>query len=133
LTPKKHLGSLDPFFFKVAAPIIAKPNLSLLPGKVPIAWKAATVCCLFKGRDQADPNCYRPISILPCLSNVLEKRVNNHLTGFLDVYSILSGMQSGFHSGYGCVTATLKVLNDVTIVLDSKQYCAAVLLTWPKI
>ena len=33
-------------------------------------------------------------------------------------------MQSGFRSGYGCVTATLKVLNDVTIALDSKQYCA---------
>ena len=64
---------LDPFF-KVAAPIIAKPisnlfNLSLLSGEVPIAWKAAT--------------------------------------GFRAVYSILSGMQSGFHSGYGCVTATL--------------------------
>ena len=47
-----------------------------------------------KGGDQADPNCYRPISILPCLSKVLEKLVNNQLTGFLDVYSILSGMQS---------------------------------------
>ena len=48
------------------------------------------------------------------------------MTGFLDVYSILSGMQSGFRSGYGCVTATLKVLSDVTIALDSKQYFAAI-------
>jgi hypothetical protein len=46
---------------------------------------------------------------------VLEKLVNNQLTGFLYVYSILSG----FRSGYGCVTATLKVLNDVTISLGS--------------
>ena len=50
---------------------------------------------------------------------MLENLVNNHLNGFLDVYSILSGMQSGFRSGYGCDTATLKVLNDVTIALDS--------------
>jgi hypothetical protein len=57
---------------------------------------------------------------LPCLSKVLEKLVNNQLTGFVDVYSSLSGMQSGFCSGYGCVTATLKVLNDATITLDSK-------------
>ena len=69
---KKTSGSdgLDPLFFKVAAPIIAKPisklfNLSLLSGEVPIAWKAATVHPLFKGGDQADPKCY--ISILPCL------------------------------------------------------------------
>jgi hypothetical protein len=68
------------------------------------------------------------ISILPCLSKVLEKLVNNQQTGFLDVYSILSSMQSGFRSGYGCVTATLKVFNDVTIALDSKQCCAAIFI-----
>jgi hypothetical protein len=58
---------------------------------------------------------------------VLEKLVSNQLTGFLDVYSIFSGMQSGFCSGYGCVTATLKVLNDVIIALDSTQCYAAIL------
>ena len=73
----------------------------------------------FKGGDQADPNCYRPVSILRCFSKVLGKRVNNQPTCFLDVCSILLGMQSGFRSGYGCVTATLKVLNDVTIALDN--------------
>ena len=62
---------------------------------------------------------------------MLEKLVNT-LTGFLDVYSILSDMQSGFHSGYGCVTATLKVLNDVTIALDSKQCCAAIFIDLAK-
>ena len=99
---------------------------------VPIAWKAATVCPLFKGGDQADPNCYRHISILPCLSKVLEKLVSKQLTGFLDEYSILSAMQSGFRSGYGCVTATLKVLNDVTIALDSKQCCSDIFLKFKK-
>ena len=58
--------------------------------------------------------------------------VNHQLAGFLDVYSILSGMQSGFRSSYGCVTSTLKVLNDVPIALVSMQCCAAI-LTWPKL
>ena len=65
LDPKKPSGAdgLDPFFFKVAAPIIAKPisdffNLSLLSEEVPSAWKAATVPPLSKRGDQADPNCY---------------------------------------------------------------------------
>ena len=87
---------------------------------------------LFKGGDQTNPNCYRPISVLPWLSNVLEKLANNQLTGFLDVYSILSGMQSGFCSGYGCITATLKLLIDVTIALDSKQCCAAIFIDLAK-
>ena len=37
-------------------------------------------------------------------------------------------MQSAFRSGYGCVTATLKVFNDVNITLDSKKYCAAIFI-----
>ena len=41
-------------------------------------------------------------------------------------------MQSGFHSGYGCVTATLKVLNDVTIALDFKRCCAAIFIELAK-
>ena len=41
-------------------------------------------------------------------------------------------MQSGFCSGYGCVTATLKVLNDVTISLDCKQCCTAIFINLAK-
>ena len=62
----------------------------------------------------------------------MEKLVNNQLTAFLDIYSVLSGMQSGFSSGYGCVTVTLKVLNDVTIALDSKQCCADIFIDLAK-
>ena len=77
LDPKKTSGSdgLDPFFSKVPAPISNIFNLSLLSGDVSIAWKAATVRPSFKVRNQPAPNCYRPISILPCLSKVLEKLV----------------------------------------------------------
>lgn len=92
----------------------------------------ALVRPLFKGRDNADPICYGPISILPCLSKVLEKLVNKQLTGHLTAHSILSHVQSGFHSGFGCVTATLIVLNDITSVLDSKLYCAAIFIDLAK-
>ena len=56
------------------------------------------------------------------------KLVNNQLTGYLDVYI----MQSDFRSGYGYVTATSKVLNDVSIVLDSKKLCAAIFIDMAK-
>ena len=41
-------------------------------------------------------------------------------------------MQFGFRSGYGCVTANLKVLNDVTIAHDSKQCCPAIFIDLAK-
>ena len=132
LGPKKPSGSdgLDPFFIKFAAPIIAKPisnlcNLSVLSGEVPIAWKAATVNPLFKGRDQADPNCYRPISILPCLSKVLEKLVNNQLTGFFMsiIFSLVCDLVSD---------QFIEVLNDVTIALDYMQCFVAIFIDLAK-
>ena len=139
LDPKKPAGpdGVEPFFYRTAAPIIAAPftvllNLSIHTAEVPSAWKAAIVRPLFKGGDQADLNCYRPISILPCLAKVLEKLVNNQLTWYLKVYNILSDVQSGFRSGYGCITATLKVVNDITAALDSKLHCAAIFIDLAK-
>ena len=139
LDPKKPARSdeLAAFFIKIAAPIIASPltdifNLSLQMAEIPTDWKEATVLPLFKGGDQADPNSYRPISILPCVSKVFEKLVNKQLTGYLDLYGILSGLQSGFRTGHSCVTATLKVLNDMTSALDAKQHCAAIFIDLAK-
>ena len=80
--------------------------------------------------DRTTTNCYRPISIATCLSKVLEKRVHNQLTGFLDVCSILSG----FRSGYECVTATLKrssMMSPFPLILSN--VVLLFLLTWPKL
>jgi hypothetical protein len=46
------------------------------------------------------------------------------------VFSLVCNLVFG--SGYGCVTATLKVLSDVTIALDSKQCCAAIFIDLAK-
>jgi hypothetical protein len=37
-------------------------------------------------------------------------------------------MQSGVRSGYGCVTANLNVLNDITTAIDSNQCCADIFI-----
>ncbi len=64
---------------------------------------------------------------------MLEKLVNKQCTNYLDAYNILSDVQSGFRSGYVCITATLRVLNDITSALVSKQYCAAILIDLIKV
>lgn len=139
LDPKKPPGpdGLDPFFLKAAAPIIAEPitylcNLSIQSAELPSAWKTASVRPLFKGGDQADPNCYRPISILPCIAKILERLICKQLVRFLNTNNILSDFQSGFRAGHSCETATLKVLNDIISALDSKQYCVAVFIDLAK-
>lgn len=139
LDPKKPAGSDDlaASFNKIGPPHIATPltdifNLSLQMTDIPTIWKEATVLPLFKGGNQADPNSYRPISILLCVYKVIEKIVNKQLTGYMDMYGTLSGLQSGFRSGHSCVTSTLKVLKDITSALDAKQHCAAIFINLAK-
>uniref|UniRef100_A0A8K9Y0Q6 Reverse transcriptase domain-containing protein n=1 Tax=Oncorhynchus mykiss TaxID=8022 RepID=A0A8K9Y0Q6_ONCMY len=139
LDPYKSAGldNLDPLFLKLSAAIVATPitslfNLSFISSEIPKDWKAAAVIPLFKGGDTLDPNCYRPISILPCLSKVFESQVNKQVTDHLESHRTFSAVQSGFRAGHGCTSATLKVLNDIITAIDKRQYCAAVFIDLAK-
>jgi hypothetical protein len=92
----------------------------------------AAVIPLFKGGDTLDPNCYRPISILPCLSKVFKSQVNKQITGHLEFHRTFSAMQSCFRAGHRCISATLKVLNDIITTIDKKQHCAAIFIDMAK-
>uniref|UniRef100_A0A8C7QED6 Reverse transcriptase domain-containing protein n=1 Tax=Oncorhynchus mykiss TaxID=8022 RepID=A0A8C7QED6_ONCMY len=137
-----RLDNLDPFFLKLSAEIVATPitslfNLSFVSSEIPKDWKAAAVIPLFKGGgggggDTLDPNCYRPISILPCLSKVFESQVNKQITVHFESHHTFSAMQSGFRAGHGCTSATLKVLNNILTAIEKKHYCAAVFIDLAK-
>ena len=85
---------------KDAALVLTKPltfiiNLSLETGVVPSEWKVATN--LYKSGSLAEINNYRPISILPTLSKILEKIVYKQLMAHLERHSLLFEYQFGFH------------------------------------
>ena len=58
-------------------------NLSIKSGTVPSEWKQAKVVPLFKSGNKDDLDDYRPISILPILSKILEKAVFHQLHSYL--------------------------------------------------
>ncbi len=136
---KKSAGpdEVEPYFLKVAAEIIAGPlvhifNLSLEQNVVPDVWKSALVVPLLKGGDPTNLNNYRPISKLSVIAKILESIVSEQLKEFLVSNSILSRFQSGFRKNHGTVTATMKVLNDITCALDNGRSCAAVFIDLTK-
>ena len=104
-------------------------HLSFLSSEIPKDWKAAAVIPLFKGGDILDPNCYKPISILPCLSKIFEIQVNKQITDHLESHRTFSTMQSGFRAGHGHTSATI---NDIITAIDKRQYCAAVFINMAK-
>ena len=90
--------NISSFFPKLALPYIAKSllkifNTSLETGKFPDSWKAARVAPIFKDGDKSLRSNYRPISVLPVVSRLLEKLVFNQLYKYLDSNGLLSNGQ----------------------------------------
>ena len=76
-------------------------SASLKYGHVPRWWKEADVIALPKAEgDPSSPKGYRPISLLSCLSKVLERIVTDRLTFFLESQCLLSPHQFGFRKGH---------------------------------
>lgn len=68
----------------IIVPLLGILNRSLVEGKFPDLWKEKTMKPLYKGKgDIADPKSYRPISLIPAASKLLEKSVLIQLAAYL--------------------------------------------------
>jgi len=71
-------------------PLTSIINKSLSNGTVPKNWKLAKVIPIYKSKDKSLMNNYRPISLLPSMSKILEKIVHHRLYKFCDTKGILN-------------------------------------------
>ena len=87
-------------------------NSSLTTGVFPTAFKQARVTPLLKKPtlNPAQVENYRPISLLPFLSKVLERTVFNQVSEFLSENNLYDPNQSGFKPGHYTETALLSVM-----------------------
>ena len=96
-------------------------NTSIVTGTFPSLWKHATVIPIFKNGDRNDINNYRPISLLPILSKVLEKIVAQQLTTYLEANKLLSNSQYGFRPKLSTESALTTVTNKLYTNMDNKK------------
>ena len=65
------------------------------------SWLNGRIRPIFKNKgDSSNPENYRPITILSCLSKLFTSVLNNRLTIFIDTYEILQENQAGFSKAY---------------------------------
>ena len=69
---------------------------------------------------------YRPISLLPLVSKVLERNIFNQISHHLSINHLLSKSQFGFRSGFSTQEALLSVTNDWHQLLSKNHQIAAV-------
>lgn len=80
-------------------PITHICNLAISSGIFPTIFKKAQIIPIFKSGDRGCVNNYRPISIVPTMSKILERLINKRLVKFLEDNNILSCSQFGFRTG----------------------------------
>lgn len=76
-------------------PLLHKSNRTLTTAIFPNAMKIARVAVLHKGGPMDNINNYRPISVLPIFSKLLEYLIKKRLTKFLDSTGVIADHQFG--------------------------------------
>jgi hypothetical protein len=91
-------------------------NDSLSQGIIPKAWKLANIVPLHKKGNKHHANNYRPISLLPVISKVLERCVFNKIIEIL--IPKITSLQHGFLRNRSTVTQLLQVFSNINNILD---------------
>ena len=138
--PKKKSAGLDgipTFILKDSASYIIRPllhiiNISLSQGRVPSGWKVAKLTPLYKGGSFKDPTNYRPISVLPVLSKVMEKVVFKQVYKYITDNNLLSDNQFGFRPGYSTNTALFTITENIRKKVDQGYVVGLVTLDLKK-
>ena len=96
-------------------------NTSIVTGVFPTQWKHAIVVPIHKSGDVEDISNFRPISLLPVLSKILEKVISMQLKNYLECNALLSNTQHGFRSNLSTETALLTISKKIYENIDNKK------------
>jgi retron-type reverse transcriptase len=113
-------------------PFTAIINKSLETGEVPSSLKLAKVVPIYKAKNKEEFNNYRPVSLLPCISKILEKVIHKRLYNFLLLNDVLYKSQYGFRPKHSTSNAITELSNDIITSLENKQLTLAVFLDLSK-
>ena len=107
-------------------------NRSLEQGIFPSALKVAKILPIHKGDSIFEMSNYRPISLLPIFSKILEKLMYARLIEFIKKYNILYENQFGFQKGLSTEFAINCLLNNIVECLENKETGFCILLDFAK-
>ena len=99
---------------------------SFQDSQFPDILKIAKLFPIHKSGAKNDPSNYRPISILPVISKVIEKHITKHLFGFLNRYKLLHKAQSGFRQRHSCSTALINLIDKWLKSIDRGEIVGAI-------
>lgn len=120
-------------FIKLLCPFILSHfehlfNFIIEKRTFPNIWKRAIITPIPKVSSPSQVKDFRPISVLPAISKVLEKILLSQITAYLDQNPpLLAANQSGYRRGFSTTTALAKVSHDILSGFDA-GHCTVMVL-----
>ena len=103
-------------------------NQSLSQGIFPSELSIARVTCIFKGGCRREPCNYRPISLLPAFSKIIEKTVEINLFEYMDRNKLFSENQYGFRRGRSTEHAVHSMIRYIHSSFDQNKIALGIFL-----
>jgi len=126
------LDNINPIFLKKILHIVLSHithifNCILTTSVFPKSWKRVKITPIPKSDKE-----FRPIAILSVLSKALEKIMSQQMSDFLIESNLLTAKQSGFRPKRSCITALIKVCEDLRKSVDINEVVFLLLLDFSK-
>ena len=117
---------------EISYPLSHLINISLRTNYIPDHWKEAKVIPIFKGGDHTTPDSYRPISILPTFSKIIEKAVASQILAYLDKHKMIYPNQYGFRPNHNCEDLLLKLTEQIFNARNCKKHMISIFIDFKK-
>ena len=116
----------------IVQPLTLIINRSLTSGIYPDKFKISKLTPLHKKDDRTIVSNYRPISLLPTMSKIIERVMHSQLYAFLNENNLITEQQYGFRSNHSTELATLKLTDTIMYELDNSHIPCAIFLDLSK-
>ena len=107
-------------------------NSSISLTEVPQSWKHSLVHPIHKTGDPSNPSNFRPISIVPVVSKIVERAVHQQLYSYLAQNHLLSSTQHGFRPRHSTETALISISDHILSACDRGEISLLCLLDLSK-
>ena len=102
----------------IYSPLTHIVNFSIIHGIVPNKLKIVHVVPILKSGDKALFSNYRPISVLPCFSKILERIIYNRIINYLNDFNVLCDNQYGFRKNLSPSLALIDLCDRISSAFD---------------
>ena len=116
----------------ISEPICNFVNFSIETGIVPDQMKIARLIPIYKSGENNLFSNYRPISVLPIFSKILERVVYNRLMDYININQILFRNQYGFRKNHSTSLALISLYDKISAGFDANKHTVGIFLDLSK-